>query len=516
MSASFDGVTTGLGAAVPSVLAGAGGFAGGAGGFASTVRPRLSMLDEAAIGYVHEQSLRLLAEVGVRVPLARAQALLRGAGAAVDDDTQIVRLPRDLVESAIARAPKHVLLAARDPEKDALLDHTRTFATHDGMGAMCLDHRTGERRPSTARDLRDAMTVADALDEIGVLWYTAYPCDEEPRLQSLRGLQAMLTGSAKHVQGEVTDPADVPFVMEMLAAASPGGVWRPERPIFSIVYCPVSPLQHDADSLEAAILLAEQGVPITVFSLAMAGATAPLTLAGTAVQTNAEGLAAFAILQLAVPGCPLIYVGNAGIMDMRTSTYTSAGPEEILLNLALTEMGRHYGFPVLSCGLSSDAKELCVQVGSDGGPMAYCTMLAGADLLTGAGMLDSAQLLYLPKLVLDAELIRQGQRLMAGVAFDDEHVMVDVTARVGPGGHFLAARETRRFLRSGELQLPQLFVRGSYDGWVAEGTSESQRATEKVDEILATHHPLPLPDGAAQRIDDVIAAAAAQKGVAVR
>jgi trimethylamine--corrinoid protein Co-methyltransferase len=174
-------------------------------------------------------------------------------------------------------------------------------------------------------------------------------------------------------------------------------------------------------------------------------------------------------------------------------------------------MGRHYGFPVLSCGLSSDAKELCVQVGSDGGPMAFCTILAGADLLTGAGMLDSAQLLYLPKLVLDAELVRQGQRLTAGLALDDEHVMLDVTRRVGPGGHFLAARETRRFLRNGELQLPHVFVRGSYDGWLADGRSESQRATEKVDEILATHHPLPLPDGAAQRIEEIIAAAGEEK-----
>jgi trimethylamine--corrinoid protein Co-methyltransferase len=486
------------------------GYPGGA------LRPRLSMLDAAAIEYVHEQSLRLLAEVGVRVPLARAQALLKDAGAIVDDETQIVRFPDDLIESTIARAPKSVLLAARDPQKDAFLDHTRSYATHDGMGAMCLDHRTGERRPSTARDLREAMVVADALDEIGVLWYTAYPCDEEPRLQSLRGLQSMLAGSAKHVQGEVTDPADVPYVMDILAAAGPEGVWRPERPIFSIVYCPVSPLQHDADSLEAAILLAGQGVPITVYSLAMAGATAPLTLAGTTVQTNAEGLAAFAILQLAVPGCPLIYVGNAGIMDMRTSTYTSAGPEEVLLNLALTEMGRHYGFPVLSCGLSSDAKELCVQVGSDGGPMSYCTILAGADLLTGAGMLDSAQLLYLPKLVLDAELVRQCQRMSAGLALDDEHVMLDVMRAVGPGGHFLAARETRRFLRSGELQLPQTFVRGSYDGWLAEGKSETQRATERVDEILATHRPLPLPDGAAQRIEEIIAAAGSEKGAAVR
>jgi trimethylamine--corrinoid protein Co-methyltransferase len=472
------------------------------------LRPRLSLLDAAAIEYIHEQSLRLLAEVGVRVPLARAQALLKDGGALVDHDTQIVRFPGDLIESAVATAPKTVLLAAREPEKDALLDHTRSFGTHDGQAAMCLDHRTGERRPSTARDLAEAMIVADALDEIGVLWYTVYPCDEEPRLQSLRGLQTMLASSGKHMQGEVTDPADVPYVMEMLAAASPDGIWCRERPIFSIVYCPVSPLQHHAESLAAALLLAEQGVPITVYSLALAGATAPLTLAGTIVQTNAEVLAAFAILQLAAPGCPLIYVGNAAIMDMRTSSYAAAGPEAILLNLALTEMGRNYGVPVLSGGLSSDAKELCVQVGSDGAPMALASMVAGADLLTGAGLLDSAQLLYLPKLVLDAEIVRQGYRLVAGFDLDDEHVMLDVMRRVGPGGNFLAARATRRFLRSGELLMPRAFVRGSYDGWVTEGKTETQRATERVEEILATHHPLPLPDGASQRIEEIIAAAA--------
>jgi trimethylamine--corrinoid protein Co-methyltransferase len=480
-------------------------FAGG------SFRPRLSLLDPAAIEYVHEQTLRLLAEVGVRVPLPRAQALLRDAGALVDDESQIVRFPGDLVESAVARAPKTVLLAARDPAKDALLDHSRSFATHDGMGAMCLDHRTGERRPSTARDLVEAMTIADALDEIGVLWYTTYPCDEAPELQSLRGLQCMLAGSGKHVEGEVTHPRDVPYVMDILAAASPDATWHPDRPIFSIAYCPVSPLQHDADSLDAAMLLAKLGVPISVYSLALAGATSPITLAGTLVQTNAEVLATVTILQLAAPGCPLVYVGNAGILDMRTSTFAGAGPEEILLNLALTEMGRSYGFAVLSCGLSTDAKELCVQVGSEGAPMALATMLAGADLLTGAGMLDSAQLLYLPKLVLDAEVVRQGQRLVRGLALDDEHVMLDVSRRVGPGGHFLAARESRTFLRDGELLMPRVFVRGSYDAWVAEGRSETQRAIDMVDEILATHRPLPLPDGAPEHIEEVIAAAARDK-----
>ncbi|MFA4964313.1 MAG: trimethylamine methyltransferase family protein, partial [Thermoleophilia bacterium] len=288
------------------------------------LQPRLSLLGAAGVEYVHEQTLRLLAEVGIRPNAPRALALLRDAGALVDAGTGVARLPADLVERAVASAPKTVLLAARDPAADALLDHTQTYVTHDGMAVMTLDHRSGERRPSTARDLAEAMLVADALEEVGVCWYTTYPCDERPELQALRGLQTMLAGTGKHVEGEVLDPREVPFVMEMLAAACDGGRWLPERPIFSIVYCPVSPLQHDADSLEAAMQLAAHGVPVTVYSLALAGATAPLTLAGTVVQTNAEILATLVILQLAAPGCPVIYVGDAGIMDMRTSLYASS------------------------------------------------------------------------------------------------------------------------------------------------------------------------------------------------
>jgi len=478
----------------------------------TTVRPRLSMLGGADIEYVHDRTLRLLADVGFRPAAPRAVALLRDAGAVVDDETGVARLPAALVEEALASAPGTVLLAARDTSRDALLDHTRTYVTHDGMGAMTLDHRTGERRPSTARDLTEAMIVADALDEVGVCWYTAYPCEESPGSQSLRGLQAMLAGTGKHVQGEVLEPREVPYVMDMLAAACDDGVWRPERPIFSIVYCPVSPLQHDADSLEAALQLAAHGVPVSVYSLALAGATAPLTLAGTIVQTNAEVLATLVLLQLAAPGCPVIYVGNAGVMDMRTSMYAAAGPEGILLNQALTEMGQHYGLPVLSCGFSSDAKELCMQSGSDGASMAFCSMLAGVDLLTGIGMLDAAQLLYLPKLVLDAEVVRQATRLRRGLALDDEHVMLDVSARVGPGGHFLSAREGRRFLRDGEHLMPQLFVRGSYDAWTAQAATEHARATAVVERILADHRPKPLPAGAAQKLEDLIRTAAETAG----
>jgi trimethylamine--corrinoid protein Co-methyltransferase len=470
--------------------------------------PRVSMLTDDAFAYLHGQTLELLATVGVRFASARARALLREAGARVDDESMVVRIPAELVDRAIAAAPHDVLLAARDGEHDALLDRSRTFVGHDGMGAMTLDHRIGERRPSTDRDLYEACVIADALDEFGFCWYVATPNDAPAAVQSLQGIATMLRGSGKHAQGDLSDPRLVPYALEAAGAASPGGVWDPARPVFSIVYCPVSPLQHDADALEAAMLLAEAGVPIVVYSLALAGATAPVTLAGTMVQTNAEILSGLVALQLAAPGSSFVYVGNSSVLDMKTSTYGACGPEALLFNTALTEMGHRYGFPVLSGGLSSDAKELCVQSGYEGGTMALLSTLVRPDLFVGMGMLDSAGFLYLPKIVLDAEIVAQCAHVARGVQLDDESVMLDVSARVGPGGHFLAARETRSFLRRGEHYHLKVFQRGSYDTWRADPVSETDRATAVVEEILATHRPPALPPGAEERMAAAVAAAA--------
>ena len=471
------------------------------------MRPRLSMLDASACERLHEATLQVLEHTGVKIGSAAARRLLADAGARVEAETDVVHIPRAIVAKALETAPSSVLLAARDARHDALLDHTRSFATNDGMAAMVLDHRSGERRLSTAADLHEAMVVSDALDEIGVAWYTVTPCDESPEAQPLRGIATMLAGTGKHVQAEVSDPRHVSMVMEMLATATDEGRWERERPIFSAVYCPISPLQHEGEALDAAMGLAEHGVPITVYSLALAGGTAPVTLAGTVVQVNAEVLSGFVVLQLAAPGTPLIYVANSGIMDMRAAIYGSTGPEGTLINLAMTELGRWYDLPVLSCGFGGDANEIGMQCGFDGGSMGLASMLAGADLVTGLGALDAAQMLYLPKLVLDAEVMRHCRRLVAGVEIDDAHLAVDLIDEVGPGGHYLGARATRTFLREGEHWLPEVFARQTYESWLAEDRSEVARATTAVDEILATHRPKPLPEGAPERFESIIAEA---------
>ena len=472
--------------------------------------PSLSLLDASACDEIHEATLDVLARAGVRFARPGALAVLRDAGAEVDDDTLVARLPRELVERAVARAPREVLLAARDPARDVVLDGARTWLTLDGTGAATLDHRTGERRPSTAADVAAATRVADALDEIGFVWPAVSANDAAPGGETLETLALLLENTGKHVQYEVQRAAEVPLVMDMLAAAADDGRWDPQRPLFSVVYCPVSPLQHEAEMLDACLLLAARRVPMCIYALGLSGATAPASLAGAVAQTNAEILSAIVLFELVEPGLPVIYVADAGILDMRSGVYACGGPEAILMNLSLVAMGRHYGLPVMATGFTSDAKEYSVMAGFEGGAAALAAMLARPDAIVGAGLLDAAQMLYLPKLVLDAEIMRQCEAVQRGLTIDRDHLAADLICRIGPGGQYLAARETRRTLRAGEHYRPQAYGRESYDAWSAAGQTVVQRAAATVETILSDHVPKPPPPGAGQRFAEIVATARAE------
>jgi trimethylamine--corrinoid protein Co-methyltransferase len=471
--------------------------------------PHLSLLSPASCEEIHQRTLDVLWRTGVKYASPKAVAVLRSAGAKVDDETNIAHLPARLVEEALRLAPKECVLAGRDPARDAHLGSGENHVSLDGTGAATLDYRTGVRRPSTQQDLAEAVKIGDFLPEVGVMWGAVSANDAPPNVQVLTELSVQLRNTGKHIQAEAQRPEEVPYITDLLRAAADDGQWHPERPIFSIVYCPVSPLQHEREMSEAAMLLAPLKVPLAVYSLALSGATAPMTLAGAMLQTNAEILSALVLFELVQAGAPIIYVADCGVLDMRAGIYACAGPEAILMSIGLTEMARFYGLPVAGTGFSSDAKEITMLTGLDGGMSALATMLARVDLLYGIGMLDAAQLLYLPKMVLDAEVVRVCRRVLDGVAIDDEHLAAELIHEVGPGGHFLKARETRRFLRAGEHFQPRVFLRGS-DPEVCSAARDLERATAEVERILATHEPKPLPPGGEERFAEIIAAAAAE------
>ena len=474
--------------------------------------PRIQPPPDSEIEAIHAASLRVLEEVGVVFPDREARELLAAAGADVHADSALVKFPARLIEEALTSAPRDVLLAGRDPAHDVRCDGGDTFLTLDGTGAYTLDHHSGVRRASTLQDLADACRVADAAPEVGVVWNIVSASDAAPATQVVEELAVCVRNTSKHIQGEVQRVVEVPFVMEILAAAAQGGRWDPERPFFSIVYCPVPPLQHEPEMLAAAVALARQGVPMCVYSMGLTGATAPVTLAGAAMQTNAEILSSIVLFQLVRPGLPCIYVADTGVLDMRAGIYAAAPPESILLTQAMVGLARRYDLPVMATGLTGDANEATMMSGVDAGLTALASMLMGPDLLVGAGMLGGAQMLSLPKILLDCEIFRECRRVRAGMIVDDAHLMTGVVAEVGPGGHFLKARQTRQYMRSGELYLPELMLREPYEAWRDGKQAEVGRAVAAVERILATHRVEPLPPGADARIADVVAAAGRELG----
>ena len=256
--------------------------------------------------------------------------------------------------------------------------------------------------------------------------------------------------------------------------------------------------------------LAAKRVPIDIFSLALAGATAPVSLAATMMQTNCDVLSAVVLFQLVAPGCPLIYSANAAVMDMSTSRIAVSTPESLLMNVAQTELAHSYGMPALSVGYVPDSSVLGFRGGAKDMALALMTRLARPDIMTGLGTLEAGQAVSLPKMVLDAELVAYLDHVGEGFAVDDERLGEGSIAAVGPGVHYPGLKETRTRIRDGEHWRPDLLRRVSCAEAQGGAPSEVERARDAVVRLLAEHEPLAAGPGAPERAAELLAAAEAE------
>jgi trimethylamine--corrinoid protein Co-methyltransferase len=466
--------------------------------------PRLSLLDSSDLDLIHERTLEVLERVGVVFRSAAATKVLAEAGCLVDSEAGLVRFPSALVDVIVRRPLPPVLLAGRDPSHDALLDGATTYSATGGICPHIVDLDSGLCRQPSVDDLKQAVRLADALDPLGIVWYSLSPTmGVEPGLVDLTALACMLANTGKHIMGQIVRPEELPFALEMLHCCG-GERSLAERPIFSAIYCPVAPLQHEAQPVEAAMGMAAEHIPIDIYSLALSGATAPLTLAGTVIQTNCEVLSAVVLLRLIAPDCPLIYSASAGIMDMRSLRSAYATPEVLLMDTAMTELAHWYGLPALSVGNDVEAARLGFRAGVEDMALALQGRLSRPDLLVGLGMMESGRSLSLQKMVLDAEIVEQLDRFMAGIALDEDSLALPAISEVGPGGHYLGLKQTRRALRSGEHWLPRVLARTPADTTGDGEIGELDLARQRALSLLAEHHPKPLPDGAREKLTVIL------------
>jgi trimethylamine--corrinoid protein Co-methyltransferase len=318
----------------------------------------------------------------------------------------------------------------------------------------------------------------------------------------------MIRFSSKHGEHELHFTNQVPYLIDGLKAVMGSKVDVRARKAFSLIYCPVAPLMHDGEMLDAYLELGQVDMPVMIMPMPVVGTTGPASLFANVCVANAEVLSSFVIYQLAHPGRSLIHSNATGTMDFRNGAYLGGSPEMGLMAAAMTQMGRFYNLPTSSAGCTSDAK----QIGSEAVLEKLVTTLppvcAGADIIVGMGEIESDQLLVLEQLVVDNELAHFCERIFNGVDSGSGKDLFDDIQQVGPGGNFLKSKNTRNAARSSEFFYPNLIDRHTNEVWAGLGRPTMYtKARERVDEILAAPLVDPLPDSVSCELDAILRAA---------
>ena len=474
------------------------------------IEPRLRwrVLTDADVEALDAAIVRTLAEVGVRFPLERALDALERGGCPVDRASQVAHIPEPVLRAALAAAPEAPLLAARDPRCDIVLDGSACHLSNDGCGVAVIDPLTGERRPSTKADVAASARFVDAVPEVSFYWGPVVTAEDvPPATRPLHELEVVFANTSKHFQAvDVVGEKTTRRAVEMAQVAAGGSDELRRRPVMSLIACPIDPLSNEAVSLEAALVCAEAGVPVGFLSLTLACASAPATLAGNLVVNLAAVLAGIVTLQLAHPGAPVFMAGAPSVMDLKTGGYTGGSPEDYLLAAAATQMAHHFGFAMNMGTMASGAKEPGWQAAVDDALSTLASVSAGAEMMSGCGLLDGSKTLSYAHLLMEAEVYGIVAKVAGGIEVSDDTLALDAIRRVGPGGTYLAEKHTRGHLD--EIWRPGVWDRTSYDGWLAAGRRGAlQNAEERAREILASHTPEPSADGVRAELRRLVAAA---------
>ena len=253
-------------------------------------KPRISFLAQDELGAIHNASLEVLQETGVKVRSDKVLDILKGCGAKVDYEANHATIPGTLVEEALKRAPKAIKYAARNPKYDFVLNKQESHFCVEGMPPFVLDGETGRRRNSTTADLASFSVVADYLDHVDLLWPAVVTTEVPVPMQGLIEFITCVRNTEKHVEHEALNARDARYQIEITAAIVGSKEELKERPIISAVACTISPLTYEKGITEGAIEYGKAGIPVVIMPMPMAGTTAPVSLAGTMAATNAEFL----------------------------------------------------------------------------------------------------------------------------------------------------------------------------------------------------------------------------------
>jgi len=408
---------------------------------------RLRFLDKREEDFVHEQSIKSLKEIGILVRSHKVLKTLGSAGASVDLKTGIAKIPESMVNEAIKKAPRTITLCGREKKHDlALPTDSAPYIGTTGLGIYMRDIDTGEKRPSTRRDIAQFVRLGDALDPVSYCWTSLTATDVPQAAHGLHELWTALQNTTKHVQSVEVSSAEDSRMQARLAALVAGGedALR-KRPLISVICCSIAPLSFDERAVEGMAELAKYGVPVVSMSMSLSGGSAPVTVAGTIINANTENLASLCITQFTAPGAPHIYCSSSAPISMRTGSINYMTSEPSVISAGLGQMAARYKLPSEVGDWGINDKE------EPGMPHSFTeifgvalTLFSGTDLAGGMGGLDAVKGAALEQMVVDAYMWDDLRAYMRKFTFNDETAALDIVKAVGHGNSFLTHPHTLR------------------------------------------------------------------------
>jgi trimethylamine--corrinoid protein Co-methyltransferase len=444
-------------------------------------------LSDEDVRQIHDASMRVFEEVGIRVNNGEALELFAAAGARVDREEALVKIAAHRVMDLVGRAPRNIDLYGQRPEHTLEVGGTRVYAGTGGTALYVLEPGGNEKRRATLSDLRDIARLVDTLENIHFFMLPVYPGDVPEEHVDVNRFGAALAYQGKHVTGGVYTVKGVREVIRMAEILAGSARRLRERPLVSMVTCcGISPFVLDDRYSELTLEVARAGIPVITPVEPLCGATAPITLAGNLVVQNVDTLAGIMLTQLANPGTPAMYGCISSISDMKDLKYLSGAVEMGLMNAAASQLAQYYDLPIYATAGMSDSKTLDAQAGFESAVTNLMVALAGGNYIhDAAGLLEFCMTASLEKYVIDDEILGMAMRAVKGIEVTPETLAFDVMKKIGPGGHYVSVRHTRKHMRH-EQFLPGLCDRSPRKEWLDRGAPDTRaKALQRVREVLS-------------------------------
>jgi trimethylamine--corrinoid protein Co-methyltransferase len=463
----------------------------------------LTVLSDSEIKQIHEATLDILVNCGVKVGSPKMLAFQESKGLKADRDTQIVRFTRPCIEDALSHIPATFDVFDREG--------TFAFTLGDGVPKIAAGHNavfwvdteTGQTRSSRVSDVELFARICEKLETIHMIGIPVMPQDvPHPKASLLYGVRAVIENSKKPIYFSTDSLTVNRAIIEMARVAFKGDF---KNQVYGISQLsPTSPLYWEGTVLDAIMDTVGTGVPLAILPEPNAGVSSPYTLAGLLTMNNAECLSGLVMIQMLQPKTKVMYANSWTTTDMRTGAALVGSTETTLCRIAAGQLAKFYKTPSHTTAPNSDNHAHDEQNAWEKTFSTFCSVAAGHDLIVNCGMFATGMTCSHEQLIMDEEISAMSKRIAEGILVNQETIASDLIKEIGPRGDYLTADHTFEWLHSNEYLLPRVSVRGPRASWETAGSKDTYLIARDKVRQYKNETGCPLPADRAAKLGEII------------